>query len=54
MISVSFNWALLLGLLALCGAACIVSMTTYFLCYLTTAVAMRVYRAARRRWSRRH
>jgi hypothetical protein len=55
MITVSLNWALALGLLALCGAAGILAMATYFACYVATAVVTRVYHAVRRRWfSRRH
>lgn len=55
MITVSLNWALVLGLLALCGAAGILSIITYLACYLATAVFTRAYHAARRRWfSRRH
>jgi hypothetical protein len=54
MISVSLNWAFLIGALALCGAASILAMLTYFTTYLATAVVLRVYRASRRRWSRRH
>ena len=53
MISVSFNWALLIGLLALCGASAIVVMLTYFTCYVVTAGLTRVYRALRRYWGRR-